>query len=124
GLSTELLEKYAWYLPNSRGRARPGGTLLPNDLGLFDMLGNVYEWCQDRNGAVRPSERGAYIDTLIAKEVVTDRSELMHSERMLRGGFFYAQPEDVRSAKRAAAPPSEQSIYYGFRLARTLGRPH
>jgi formylglycine-generating enzyme required for sulfatase activity len=42
-----LLEKYAWYLRNSSSRTHPVGTLKPNDLGLFDFHGNIWEWCQE-----------------------------------------------------------------------------
>ena len=47
GLSTKLLEKYARYQSNSQDHPWPGASVLPNDMGLFDMLGNVYEWCQE-----------------------------------------------------------------------------
>jgi formylglycine-generating enzyme required for sulfatase activity len=48
GETDELLSHYAWYTKNSQDRwLLPVGTLKPNDLGLFDMLGNDYEWCQD-----------------------------------------------------------------------------
>ena len=115
GLSTELLENYAWYQANSQGRAWPGGDLLPNDLGLFDMLGNVYEWCQDRDGAIRPSKGGVYSDAAVTTEIVMYRPN-----RIFRGGMFYSQPQEVRSASRVPDVPSLQSTYVGFRLARTL----
>ena len=53
GVSTDLLGKYAWYQANSQEHAWPCGSLLPNDLGLFDMLGNVFEWVQDRYGRLQ-----------------------------------------------------------------------
>ena len=57
GASTELLALYARYQANSREHAWSCGSLLPNDLGLFDMLGNEYEWVHDRLGrlAARPT---------------------------------------------------------------------
>ena len=47
GRSEELLCQYAWFSTSSRNRTWPVGQLIPNDLGLFDTLGNVAEWCQD-----------------------------------------------------------------------------
>ena len=49
GRSVELLGQVCLVLSNSQDRARPCGRLLPNDLGLFDMLGNVCEWCQEQD---------------------------------------------------------------------------
>ena len=47
GEPEELLRKYAWFAANSLGKSHPGGSLRPNDLGLFDMHGNAWEWCED-----------------------------------------------------------------------------
>ena len=46
--SEEFLVNYAWFLSNATKRAHPVGALKPNDLGLFDMLGNAFEWTEDR----------------------------------------------------------------------------
>ena len=48
GETDELLPKYAWYLKNSQEQTWPVGSLKPNDLGLFDVQGNVCTWCQER----------------------------------------------------------------------------
>ena len=47
GEAEDLLTKYAWCVSNSWSRLHPVGTLRPNDLGLFDMHGNAWEWCSD-----------------------------------------------------------------------------
>ena len=57
GEPRELLEQYAWYTKNSPARSNPVGTKKPNDLGLFDLHGNLYEWCQDRFDPHNPSDR-------------------------------------------------------------------
>ncbi len=44
---SNLLSDYAWYSENSNGKTHPVGTKLPNELGLYDLSGNVYEWCWD-----------------------------------------------------------------------------
>ena len=48
GETEDLLPKYAWYLKNSQERTWPVGSLKPNDLGLFDVQGNVFTWCQEK----------------------------------------------------------------------------
>ena len=58
-----MLGQYAWYFATSLVRAWPCGSLLPNDLGLFDMLGNVNEWCQERALAYEPG-KGALKDNI------------------------------------------------------------
>ena len=60
GHSIDLLDAYARYQANSKEHAWPCGSLLPNDLGLFDMLGNVFEWVQDSTRRTMPEKSGLY----------------------------------------------------------------
>jgi formylglycine-generating enzyme required for sulfatase activity len=115
GLSEELLGQYAWYLTNTFGeRARPCGTKLPNDLGLFDMLGNVYEWCNGRYEAYPPDKGGNVDDHITIDESIKDSNT-----RFLRGGTFFYIPAYVRSAIRRPVAPSYRDIWIGFRPSRT-----
>jgi eukaryotic-like serine/threonine-protein kinase len=114
GVSIELLSQYAWTRTNSQEHARTGGSLLPNDLGLFDMLGNVYEWCQDRAAPFKPANSDASID-LSREEAISEKHN-----RILRGGAFYVGADAVRSAHRGADLPSTTNTINGFRLVRTL----
>jgi eukaryotic-like serine/threonine-protein kinase len=112
GASPDLLPAYAWYQKSSADRAWPGGSALPNDLGLFDTLGNVYEWCQGGPLRYRPDRAGVQIND-------TNTSEPLTKDRVLRGGSFINQPSFVRSAIRNWYHPAYNSIYFGFRPART-----
>jgi serine/threonine protein kinase/formylglycine-generating enzyme required for sulfatase activity len=109
-----LLEKYGWFHDNARGHARPVGQLKPNDLGLFDMYGNVYEWCQDPSLPYRWSAPG---------EAFEDKEDMLqidnNTRRLLRGGSFLQPASIVRSAYRNMLPPSSSTDGAGFRLART-----
>ena len=58
GESDDLLGKYAWFDANSLGKSHPVGSLKPNDLGLFDMHGNAWEWCQDAYKAYGQRRKG------------------------------------------------------------------
>jgi len=65
GLSVELLGAYARYAGTSQEHAWRCGSLLPNDLGLFDLLGNVYEWCQERKYDYQPGRTESPSDDII-----------------------------------------------------------
>ena len=114
GASVGVLGLYARRAANSQEHTWPGGSLLPNDLGLFDMLGNVFEWCQDRAVAARPIREKMVVDVAFA-ERITD-----NTLRTLRGSAFSMGAQYARSAGRSFDLPSTQSDFYGFRPARTF----
>ena len=114
GRSVELLGKYAWYSQNSQDRAWPCGQLLPNELGLFDMLGNVDEWCHEQYYRYPEGEGNTTTDAMNLLSSIKQ-----YNPRILRGGSFDDLPAFVRSAVRSWDQPSYRSIVYGFRLART-----
>lgn len=117
GETEELLPRYAWYTKNSLDlRMLPVGSLLPNDLGLFDMLGNALEWCHDPF-AYYPAPMGslAIEDAEHKEKEVTDSSG-----RMLRGGGFDLHSGLVRSSFRLGYLTTTRVLDAGFRPARTL----
>jgi formylglycine-generating enzyme required for sulfatase activity/serine/threonine protein kinase len=101
------LGKYAWFDDNSGDTTHPVGGKKPNPWGLYDMHGNVWEWCQDCDGDY-PS--GAVTDPTGAAS--GDR-------RVLRGGSFNAPTSIVRSAFRVITQPDNRNYIVGFRPART-----
>ncbi len=115
GESSELLGRYAWYAQNSRDRAWPCGQVKPNDLGLFDILGNMYEWCQDQYGDYPPERENSAPEDIIRNISINEKSP-----RLLRGGAFTSRPAYVRSAFRFRLLPSgRDSDNLGFRPSRT-----
>jgi formylglycine-generating enzyme required for sulfatase activity len=114
GLSSELLGKYAWYFANSQEHAWSCGSLLPNDLGLFDMLGNENEWVQDSIRRPLRARRGLSSDTINIIEYLNEKHP-----RLLRGGAFCDRPAGVRSAVRYGLAPAFRSPFFGFRPSRT-----
>lgn len=103
-------QQVAWHGANSSGQTRPVGTLAANGFGLADMLGNVWEWCEDTyqldyNGA--PGHGGAWTTA------GADR-------RVARGGGFSNQASDCRSAARNRYRPADRSRYVGFRVVHNL----
>jgi formylglycine-generating enzyme required for sulfatase activity len=115
GETDELLPKYAWYFKNSGERTWPVGNLKPNDMGLFDVQGNVFTWCQEGYN-VYPAGKG--------DEVTDDKEDnievISTDGRVLRGGSFIIQASLVRAAYRNGHAPTVRNSNNGFRLARTL----
>ena len=105
GQSNELLEYYACYQASSSDRASPCGNLLPNDLGMFDLLGNAYEWTHDRSGAFRPGEKGVFRDVTTINEIVFDKTM-----RVFRGAAFDVSASEVRAAHRVGALPNLREL--------------
>jgi serine/threonine protein kinase/formylglycine-generating enzyme required for sulfatase activity/tetratricopeptide (TPR) repeat protein len=114
GHSIAVLDAYAQYQANSKEHAWMCGSPLPNDLGLFDMLGNVYEWCQDSALESMQLKKGRIEDVIVRRTYVTH-----WTPQRLRGGAFSIQPMFLRSAIRNGNTPSYRNDYVGFRLART-----
>ena len=114
-LAKELLENYAWYQKNAGQSIHPVGMKMPNDLGIFDAYGNVWTWCQEASKDY-PNAKGNAIS-----EDVEDYLEIVNTRsRALRGGSFYNQPSNLRSAYRDDDVPTYRINRVSFRLARTL----
>src|SRR5208282_6147143 len=124
GETEELLGKYAWYTKNSLDRwmlPGPRGQelcLKPNDLGLFDMLGDAFGWCQNRFAPYAPAPGGVASEDRDDATDVPDRIS-----RVLRGGAFSSRSRLVRAAYRDWVLPAARIHFVGFRPARTVAAP-
>ena len=111
------LGRYAWYdATTARERAYPVASLRPNAWGLYDMLGNVWEWTFDRR---LPYPAGAAV-TVDAEDTVLRVSNDVARTR--RGGSFAYEWFTVRSAHRGDVTyfPNQTRDNVGFRVARTM----
>jgi formylglycine-generating enzyme required for sulfatase activity len=102
------LTNYAWYRDNSNGETHPVAQMPSNPWGLYDMSGNVSEWCQDWYG---PYPGGT---------VTNFQGAATGTYRVLRGGSFLDYPRDCRSAVRTSDDPTTGNFNnYGFRVVLT-----
>ncbi|MDA3838123.1 MAG: formylglycine-generating enzyme family protein [Candidatus Delongbacteria bacterium] len=104
------VDDVAWYFGNklgSLGSTNPVGSKQPNELGIFDMSGNLLELCWDWYGSY-------------TSDAQTDPTGLTSGTyRVLRGGFWLTGASFCRVANRSTLIPSYGFYYFGFRVART-----
>ena len=98
GTSSNLSD-YAWYSANSGGEIHAVGGKSPNDFGIYDMSGNVIEWCQD-----------------IYTNYSTGSPELGKDERVLRGGYYDSDAASVKCTSRGSCQYTQAMEPFGFRL--------
>jgi len=101
------LNEIAWYLENSDDNTQPVGQKKPNEWGLHDMLGNVWEWCSDWDGDY---DLGVVTDP-------TGPASGLH--RVLRGGGWFSNAGGCRVAGRGRYAPAGRYGLVGFRVARS-----
>ena len=98
------LSDVAWYKDNSGEKTHAVGTKQPNELGIYDMSGNVLEWCQDWFGKYSSSSQ------------VNPTGANRGSYRMYRGGSWFDDARDCRSSYRAYYAPDDCGRFLGLRL--------
>jgi sulfatase modifying factor 1 len=129
------LKQVGWYRDNSGEETKPVGLLLPNELGLYDMSGNVDEWCEDDyhdNYKDAPKDGSAWIDgetdnskntTGIFNSIgnfFRDKSGERATDRVVRGGNFLHIAGGCRPAYRDRTSPGSRDDFIGFRLVFSL----
>ncbi len=98
----------AWFRANSRYATHPVGKKAPNGLGIYDMSGNVWEWCQDLEG-VR-----SYARHTKNNPVILDKAS---KHRVVRGGGYNSFSRLVRCSQRSGHMPGVRNSNIGFRVA-------
>ena len=102
---SNYIDNVAWYDGNSGGKAHPVATKLPNELGIYDMSGNVYEWCSDWCGGytsgAQTNPKGPYDG----------------SDRVCRGGNWFGLSVSCRSSARSHDSPDKRTYCCGLRLS-------
>jgi formylglycine-generating enzyme required for sulfatase activity len=115
GADVTLLRHYGWYMMNADDHTWPGGSLKPNDFGLFDMHGNNWEWLHDGHYSYEASSDGTAVEEPSDIAVVKDVDV-----RLNRGGSFMQLEHEARSASRSGSQSSHQVLTFGFRPVKTI----
>ncbi len=108
---SDTLDMVGWYHGNSGSHIHAIGKKRPNELGLYDMSGNVSEWCADYYDA-------DYYKALEDVETTDPKGPATGEHRVLRGGFFVSDPNSNRKSSRDHNLPDVAYGLYGFRVIR------
>ncbi len=103
---SEASDSFAWLRDNAEGRSRAVGSKEPNAFGLYDMLGNVWEWCWDGYGAYSSAAQ------------VNPTGAQRFSRRVMRGGSWVFPASDIRISSRFSSGPFTRMSDLGFRVAK------
>jgi formylglycine-generating enzyme required for sulfatase activity len=116
-ITPTTLGDYAWFSKNANNTTHPVGTKKANAWGLHDLLGNVWEWCQDEFDPAFYAT-GPDADPVFKSKSVGSGG--VATERILRGGCWFLDARAARVALRGGNLPTFKSQYAGFRLVREL----
>lgn len=105
-------DEAGWHFENSGGVSHPVGGKRPNGLGLYDMMGNVFEWCRD------VFDRGFYARSPKDGPLCTDPGQTPADWRVRRGGSFGTLARDARTVMRGKLEPGSRDEATGLRLLR------